>query len=129
VRHRVHHPIELFQKLHPQRIDKALEEAGFFSMNEAHHTAEVAEYFDESEGTRKARVKLSQALRMQLRSRVVNVVFADSSVEERAVIDAKIEEEKADAATAMSKGKGRKEKNRIPARDNDGERAPEEYLA
>jgi hypothetical protein len=127
VRHRVHQPIEIFQKLHGQRIDDALKEAGFFSMNEAHYAAEGAALVDESEVARKARVKSTQSLRMQLRTRVVNAVFAEISVEERAIIDGRIEEEKAEAAREMGKGKGKGKRSTV--QDDEGERTPEEYQA
>ncbi|KAJ7447601.1 hypothetical protein B0H11DRAFT_1929647 [Mycena galericulata] len=115
---RVHRPIELFQKVCTTRIDAALEEEGFYEVNEAQMSLDIEDLEEESTEERAARIKEARGERMSIRNRVVNTLFNQISPEERTKLDELIAEEK-EAAAAKAKGENK---------STDGERTPAEYL-
>ncbi|KAJ7148074.1 hypothetical protein C8R43DRAFT_1129227 [Mycena crocata] len=125
---RVHRPIELFQKRNGALVDEGLEAEGFFDMNEAHFSATLAGWADESDEEQKARIKAAQVERMKIRTRVVDKLFAEASDDELCCIAELIEEEEREFAL-MGKGgkKGLKMQQQKEAEDAARERTPEEY--
>ncbi|KAJ6448079.1 hypothetical protein C8R45DRAFT_948206 [Mycena sanguinolenta] len=115
-RQRAHQPIEVFQKRNKELIDDALTAAGYHELStkgndddkgnkgETHKTKDDGakddddddedDWVDESEDTPAARLKRTKSKRMRLRTRIVQGLWKEASAEERAAVEAEIEEEK-----------------------------------
>ncbi|KAJ6448592.1 hypothetical protein C8R45DRAFT_1115197 [Mycena sanguinolenta] len=115
-RQRAHQPIEVFQKRNKELIDDALTAAGYHELStkrndddkgnkgETHKTKDDGakddddddedDWVDESEDTPAARLKRTKSKRMRLRMCIVQGLWKEASAEERAAVEAEIEEEK-----------------------------------
>ncbi|KAJ6566707.1 hypothetical protein B0H19DRAFT_1066991 [Mycena capillaripes] len=93
-RRRAHQPIEVFQKHNKAAIREALDEAGYNTLNEEKMADDVDDWADESEDTAAARIKATKSERMCLRTRVVQALWAEASVEEREAVEAEVTREK-----------------------------------
>ena len=82
-RGRVHQPIEVYQIRNPGQINDALEEAGYFMINEEKASEELDNWVEESNETQITRVTESVSTRMAVRSRVVKAMFSAASEEEK----------------------------------------------
>ncbi|KAJ6458297.1 hypothetical protein C8R45DRAFT_1221666 [Mycena sanguinolenta] len=93
-RRRVHQPIEIFQKRNKVAIVEALTAAGYDALNVDQDPDEADDWTDEFQDTPAARAKRTRSARMRMRTRVVQDMWAEASPEERAAVEAAIEEEK-----------------------------------
>ncbi|KAJ6503658.1 hypothetical protein C8R45DRAFT_1091437 [Mycena sanguinolenta] len=93
-RRRVHQPIEVFQKRNKVAIVEALMAAGYDALNVDKDADEPDDWADEFEDSPAARAKRTRSARMRLRTRVVQDMWAEASPEERAAVEAVIEDEK-----------------------------------
>ncbi|KAJ6507642.1 hypothetical protein DFH09DRAFT_1101032 [Mycena vulgaris] len=116
VRKRVHHPAEVWQKLHPAEVAAALRDAGYFELNEEHASGEANDWVNESDSTKLARIKAHQSKRMRVWTRVVAALFDQATDEEKASIHEIIEAERKELEEEKQKRKG-----------GDGEQRPEQY--
>ncbi|KAJ6449176.1 hypothetical protein DFH09DRAFT_1352745 [Mycena vulgaris] len=116
VRKRVHHPAEVWQKLHPAEVAAALRDAGYFELNEEHASGEANDWVNESDSTKLARIKAHQSKRMRVWTRVVAALFDQATDEEKASIHEIIEAERKELEEEKQKRKG-----------GDGEQTPEQY--
>ncbi|KAJ6451805.1 hypothetical protein C8R45DRAFT_1223757 [Mycena sanguinolenta] len=87
-------PIEIFQKRNKVAIVEALTAAGYDALNVDQDPDEADDWTDEFQDTPAARAKRTRSARMRMRTRVVQDMWAEASPEERAAVEAAIEEEK-----------------------------------
>ncbi|KAJ7716424.1 hypothetical protein B0H16DRAFT_1741235 [Mycena metata] len=92
-KHRVHQPVEIFQRRNPQFVKLALTDAGYDALTS--EPDEADDFTDESTGTPEALKKSLRSQRMRLRTRVVSALWQDVNDEEKAAVMAEVEKEKA----------------------------------
>lgn len=91
-KHRVHQPVEIFQRRNPQFVKLALTAAGYDALTG--QPDEADDFTDQSTGTPDALKNSLRSQRMRLRTRVVSALWQDVNDEEKAAVMAELETEK-----------------------------------